>query len=505
MKILSAEQIKTADKYTISHEPISSIDLMERAVQVFTNTMSVHLNQKNEISFFCGPGNNGGDGLGIARILHTKNFNVKVFLVEANKYSVDNLINQERLKEMGFKINFLNDENDFPNLSSNTIIIDAIFGSGLNKPLEGIYAKLVDYLNAHPNLKYAVDNPSGLLADLPSLEPIIKADYTYTFQTPKLAFLLPENQEYIGNWDVLDIQLHPEILNNLHTDNHIIDSKLIKNLLKDRARFSHKGTYGHTLVVAGSKGKMGAAILTSKAAMKSGSGLVSAFIPNCGYSIMQTAVPEVICHIDQREEFISSKPEHLQEYTTIAIGPGIGNHLETCTLLEIIVKRFKKPMVLDADALNIISENKHLVSLLPAKSILTPHPKEFERLVGKSNNGFERLEKLKDFCKKNKLIVVLKDAYTAICNEEGLTYFNISGNSGMATGGSGDVLTGIIAGLVSQKYDPFHAAILGCYVHGTAGDMALNHESVESLIASNIIENMGNAFNKIRTSLNSKE
>jgi ADP-dependent NAD(P)H-hydrate dehydratase / NAD(P)H-hydrate epimerase len=499
MKILSAKQIKVADEYTISNEPIASIDLMERAVQVFVNKISVNLKLSNDIAVFCGPGNNGGDGLGIARILHTKNFNVKVFLVEAEKYSIDNLVNQERLKEVGFKINFISDEKDFSDLQPNTVIIDALFGSGLSKPLEGIYAKLVNFLNNQPITKYAVDIPSGLIADAPSFQPIIKADYTYTFQTPKLAFLLPENQESIGNWSVLDIQLHPEILENLNSENHIIDSHLIKDLLKNRARFSHKGTYGHTLVVAGSKGKMGAAILTSKAAIKAGAGLVSAFIPNCGYSIMQTAVPEVMCHIDQREEFISSKPENLNEYTTIALGPGIGTHQETCTLLEILIKRFQKPMVLDADALNIISENKNLLSILPPKSILTPHPKEFERLVGKSNNGFERLEKLKNFCKKYKLIVVLKDAYTAICNEEGLTYFNITGNPGMATGGSGDVLTGIIAGLVSQKYEPFNAAIIGCFIHGTAGDIALYNESVESLIASNIIENIGNAFNKIRT------
>lgn len=505
MKILSAKQIKVADEYTISNEPISSIDLMERAVQVFTNKILINLSQTNEIFVFCGPGNNGGDGLGIARILHTKKLNIKVFLVETDKYSVDNLINQERLKEIGFKINLISDENDFPNLEPNIIVIDALFGSGLNKSLEGIYGKIVNYLNTQSNVKYAVDIPSGLFADSISLQPIVRANYTYSFQTPKLAFLLPDNQENIGDWDILDIQLHPEIISSLHTSNYTIDLQFAKSILKNRVRFSHKGTYGHTLVVAGSKGKMGAAILTSKAAMKSGSGLVSAFIPNCGYSIMQTAVPEVMCHIDQREEFISSKPEHLKEYATIAVGPGIGNHQETCTLLEIIVKRYKKSMVLDADALNIISENKHLLNLLPPKSILTPHPKEFERLVGKSDNGFERLEKLKDFCKKYKLIVVLKDAYTAICNEEGLTYFNITGNSGMATGGSGDVLTGIIAGLVSQKYDPFHAAILGCYVHGTAGDIALKHESVESLIASNIIENIGNAFNKIRSSSNSDE
>lgn len=503
MKILSANQIKVVDEFTINNEPISSIDLMERAVQIFTNKISVYLNPSVEILFFCGPGNNGGDGLGIARLLHSKKFSIKVYLVKNEKYSIDNLINQERLKELGFKTNFINDENDFPDLQLNTVIIDALFGSGLSKPLEGIYAKLVNFINNQPNLKYAIDIPSGLFADSQSFLPIIRADYTYTFQTPKLAFLLPDNQEFIGDWDVLDIQLHPEILEKIHTENHIIDLQLVKSLLKKRARFSHKGTYGHTLVVAGSKGKMGAAILTSKATMKSGSGLVSAFIPNCGYSIMQTAVPEVMCHIDQREEFISSKPENLQEYTTIAVGPGIGTHQETCTLLEVLIKRFQKPMVFDADALNIISENKHLLGLLPPKSILTPHPKEFERLVGKSNNGFERLEKLKDFCKKHKVIVVLKDAYTAICNEEGLTYFNITGNPGMATGGSGDVLTGIVTGLVSQKYEPFYAAIVGCYIHGTAGDIALNSESEESLIAGNIIENIGKAFNNVRTPLNS--
>lgn len=499
MKILSSGQIRTADSYTISHEPISSIDLMERAVECFTRKLIEYINPVNKILIICGPGNNGGDGLGIARLLHLQKWDVSVFLVGGNqKYSIDNITNQERLKEMGFQLKLITSLSDLPEISHNTVIIDALFGSGITKPLSGIFQELVFYLNSLPNKKFAVDIPSGLFADIPTSGNVLKADFTFTFQTPKLSFFFPETNYFVGEWKVLDIQLHPEILQKTDTPHFTTDQIFVSEKIKSRNRFSHKGTYGHVLAIVGSRGKMGAAVLTSKAALKSGCGLVTGFIPNCGYNILQTAVPEVMVIPDQREEFVSTKPEQIQSYTTLAIGPGIGTHQETSTLLAEVLKNFNKSVVLDADALNILSENQSLLNTIPALSILTPHPKEFERLAGKSDNSFERLEKLKAFSKKYKVITVLKDAYTAICNEEGIVYFNTTGNPGMATGGSGDVLTGIIAGLLAQGYESFDAAIVGCFLHGRAGDLALKNESQESLIAGDLISYLGKAFQSVK-------
>lgn len=494
MKILSIAQIQQADEYTIIHEPISSIHLMERAANAFTQSFLNDFPDKNSTKIiFCGPGNNGGDGLAIARILMHQGHTVEVFAISSEHYSKDFLENAKQLNA----IHFIDSDTDFPKINKNDIIIDAIFGSGLNKALDGIYKLVVNFMNTHSNNVIAVDIPSGMFADKHSSSLVIKASKTYTFQFPKLAFMFPENEKYVGDFKKLNIGLHPQFVQEINTPYHFILQDDARLLLKTRPKFSHKGTYGHALLVAGSKGKIGAAVLASKAVLRSGAGLLSVHIPECGYGTIQTSIPEAMCSTDKNPNFISQIPEY-KNITAIGIGPGLGTAAETVNALHTFLQQNKCPLVLDADAINILALHPDLLKLLPANTILTPHPKEFERLVGEWKTDFERLEKQLDFSNNYNCIVVLKGAHTSITDAEGQVWFNSSGNSGMATGGSGDVLTGIILGLLAQGYQPKHAAVLGVFLHGLSGDLALESQSEESLMATDIIENMGRAFKQLQ-------
>jgi NAD(P)H-hydrate epimerase len=273
-------------------------------------------------------------------------------------------------------------------------------------------------------------------------------------------------------------------------DTYLLDNAIAK-IVKTREKHSHKGTYGHSLIIAGSYGKIGAAVLASQACLRAGAGLLTTYIPKCGYEIVQISIPEAMCLTDENEHYISKLPDTTL-YSSIGIGPGIGKNPVTKTVTKTVIKQLftsiKKPIVIDADALNILSENNKLLEILPKNSILTPHRKEFERLVGKCKTLTECFEKQKQFAKKHTCIVVLKEANTCICNQEGKLFFNTSGNPGMATAGSGDVLTGIITGLLAQNYQPLEAALIGVYFHGKAGNEALQFKSESSLIASDIID-----------------
>ncbi|MEM1136843.1 MAG: NAD(P)H-hydrate dehydratase [Bacteroidota bacterium] len=498
MKIISAIQTQALDKYTITHEPISSINLMERASKRFAIWLIKRFDLRNKpnkkIFIFAGVGNNGGDGLAVARILQTQGITVMVYSVRFSpKVSEDFKINEDKLLENG-TINKIHNKIDIPNIPDNSLVIDAIFGSGLSRPLKGIAAAVVEKINSSKTYVVSIDIPSGLYCDALNEDIVkIKADEVLSFQLPKLAFLMPEHEDYIGNWEIVDIGLHPEGIASTKTNYFYLNKSEIKKMVKPRKRFSHKGTYGHTLVIAGSKGKIGAAQLTLKGVLKSGAGLLTAFVPKCAYQIIQIAVPEAMCLTDKAEEILSEFP-NTASYKTVAVGPGIGMEELTQAMLPQLLSNFDKPMVLDADALNILATNPELLKKIPAKSILTPHPKEFERFVGSSKNSIERWEKLQAFCKKWNVITLLKGAYTAICNENGVIYFNSTGNPGMATGGSGDVLTGVIAGLLSSGYSSFDAARLGVYLHGLAGDKAAEVTGETALSAGDIAAYLGKAF-----------
>jgi hydroxyethylthiazole kinase-like uncharacterized protein yjeF len=483
-KILTGEQTKLADNYSIRNEPISSIDLMERASLAFVKTIENRIEKHHKLGVVCGTGNNGGDGFAVARILIGKGYCVECFLLSVNQnLSSDCALNLDKLDKVGR----IATENDIPDFTSYDIIIDAIFGSGLSRPIKGIASLVITSINIAQKKVFSIDIPSGLYCDkIPDSDCIIKSDFTVCFQRPKFSFFFSESGEFMKEWTVADIGLNDHYIQRLPSDHFVLDEN-ISSMLKKRETYSHKGTYGHSLVIAGSYGKMGAAILASKACLRSGVGLLTTYVPSCGYQLLQISVHEAMCLTDKQEFSLSELPD-LMPYNSIGIGPGIGQAKETLNLLKELLNNAKDALVLDADALNIIAQNKKLLNIIPKKSIITPHPKEFERLVGKWTNSMERLEKQKLFSKEFKCIVVLKGAHTCITSPDGIVFFNTSGNAGMATGGSGDVLTGIITGLLAQGYDSLEAALIGVYFHGKAGDEAAKVKGKNGLIASDIIE-----------------
>jgi len=396
----------------------------------------------------------------------------------------------------------IHQDDTLPEINPGDLVIDAIFGSGLTKPVHGLAAKVIDHINASGAVVIAIDTPSGMFADClpdPKAGSIIQADYTLTFQVPKFSFLFSESEFYVGEWEVLPIGLHDTFLNSANAEHYLTERNDIAPLLKFRRRFSHKGTYGHALLIAGSPGKMGAAILAAKAALRAGVGLLTVHVPARGCEIIQAAFPEAMVSLDDNNEVFSGvKGSDL--YTAIGIGPGIGMDTKTQGGLKLLIQNKRLPLVLDADAINILGENKTWLAFLPAGSILTPHPKEFERLAGNSSDSMERLSMQQAFSKKFNVFVILKGAFTSITNPEGKCFFNPSGNPGMATAGSGDVLTGILLGLLAQGYSPLSTCLLGTYIHGLAGNLAAEKQGFESLIATDIIDNLGGAYKSLYAS-----
>lgn len=499
MKILTAQQIRGADQYTIEHEPISSIDLMERAAQRCLEWLMKRFDSTTHFSIFCGVGNNGGDGLAIARLLAQENYKVQVFVVEFSKsYSADFTTNLDRLGKTTVGVEYLNETNTTVEITAQSIVVDAIFGSGLNKPVTGFVAEIIQQINQ--NTVVAIDIPSGMFSENNEgndLKNVVKAAYTLTFQQPKLAMMFPQYVAAFGEIELIDIGLSADFIYQQETPYYFITKQDVKGLVLPRQKFSHKGTYGHALLIAGSLGKMGAAVLSSKACLRSGVGLLTVHVPTVGLPILQTAVPEAMCSVDEENNYFTAI-KNTEKYQVIGVGPGIGLEKQTQNALKLLIQNTVLPMVVDADALNILAENKTWLSFLPNNSILTPHPKEFERLVGKWIGDEERLQLQRDFAVKHQLIVVLKGAYTAVALPNGNVHFNSSGNAGMATAGSGDVLTGIITSLLAQGYEPKHAALLGVYSHGVAGDLAKEQVGEISLIASDIVEQLPNAYGWLR-------
>ncbi len=498
MKILPIEKVREADAYTIKNEPIEDIDLMERAATQLFNRIIDMIELSRPVKTFCGLGNNGGDGFAVSRMLANAGYKVTVYVVRYSaKMSPSCETNFERIKSAGnATVVELKEKDKLPGINDGDVIIDAIFGSGLKRPVEGFIAKIIDHINSSTAQVIAIDAPSGFFCDTTNTTnkgSIVKADITLTFQFPKFGFLFPENDIFVGNWEVLPIGLHPDFINKVEVDSFLTESSDIKRIHKKRAKFDHKGTYGHGLLISGGYGKMGAAVLGSKAALRAGAGLITTHIPAKGYSILQTSVPEAMVSIDMDDEIFSEVP-FLSKYNAIAVGPGIGTEKQTAKALKLLIQNSGVPVIFDADAINILAENKTWIPFIPQNSILTPHPKEFERLVGKSSDNFERNKMQREFSVKYHVYVILKGAHTAITTPNGKCYFNTTGNPGMATGGSGDVLTGILLGLMAQGYSPFETSLLGVYIHGLAGDIAAGKSGYEALIAGDITERLGEAF-----------
>jgi len=486
MKILSPQNIRELDDYSLKNENITSLELMERACNVFTQWFIRNFDTSHKVKIFCGMGNNGGDGLGIGRLLIEQKYNAKIYILEnRQKGSDDFQYNLEKITSP----KWIRELIDIPRLNPDDIIIDAIFGSGLNRPTSGISAEAIDVINKSGCTIISVDIASGLFSDVSNhSEFIIEPTYTFSFQLPKLSFLFPENEKYVGNWVISNIGLNQEFIDKTETDYFFSDENFVKTLYKKRSKFSHKGTFGHAFIMAGSLGKMGAAVLAAKACLRTGAGLLTIHSPQCGTEILQISIPEAMVEEDIADNYLSQLPD-LEKFNAIGVGPGIGLHPMTCEILENLLREIKVPIVIDADGLNIISQFKALLNKLPSNTILTPHPKEFERLTGEVyNNHSERLNALKEFCLKHKVIVVLKGHNTAIGLPSGKIYFNSTGNSSMATGGTGDALTGIITSLLAQKYETENAAILGVYLHGKAGDLIAEKQGFSGLLARDLID-----------------
>lgn len=518
MKILFSDQIKEVDSYTIKHEPIASIDLMERAASACSEWICKKFDTTNPVYVFSGPGNNGGDGLAIARQLAEKEYKVEVFLI-SKKLSDDSQTNYQRLIEQKkAAVTILTDETQLPVITPSNIIIDALFGSGLTRPLEGFALEVVKHINNSMTTIISIDIPSGLFGEdnseikktetaetdismpeqvseeLNAIEDkIIRATYTLTLELPFLSFFFPENEEYVGQWVVVPIGLNQDIIEDTKSEYCTIEKSHVNEKLLKRRKFSHKGSFGHALLISGSYGKMGAAVLASRACLKSGAGLLTTHIPKFGYEIMQTTIPEAMISIDKYNKVTSEVP-YINNYTAIGVGPGIGKSNATQIALREMLDKARVPMVFDADAINIIGENRDYMNKIPPYSIFTPHPKEFERIAGKSTDDFEQNKRQIAFARRHNIYLVLKGAYTSIACPDGKCYFNLTGNPGMATAGSGDVLTGIILSLLAQGYSSKDAAIIGVYIHGLAGDLAAKKVGHEALIATEIINHIGDAF-----------
>jgi NAD(P)H-hydrate epimerase len=502
IKIFTTEKVKDLDRYTIEHEPIASIDLVERASVLFVQEFTRRFSKQYRIVVFAGFGNNGADALAIARLLVEESYKVAIYLFNTKQHlSPDCLENKHRLIEADVA-GFTEIVSNFklPELGGGDIVIDGLFGSGLNKPVEGGFARLIGHINESEACVVSIDIPSGLFGEdnrKNYTDAIIRADLTLTFGFPKLAFMLPENEAFTGEWKVLDIGLHPGILSQTKTPYHLISEDDIYKAILPRGKFGHKGLYGHALLIAGSRGRMGAALLASKACMRSGAGLLTTHIPPCGEQALQTALPEAMLSFDPHAEYYTTLPD-LSPYSAIGIGPGLGQHPQTAAGLEQLLRKARTRLVIDADAINLIASAKSLLELIPERSILTPHPKEFDRLAGESASGYERLMKAQSLAREQKLTLILKGAYTAVCTPGGNIYFNSTGNPGMATAGSGDVLTGIVLALLAQGYEPETASVVSVFLHGTAGDRAAAAHSEESMIAGDIIDSLGIAFKVVK-------
>lgn len=498
MKILDPKQIRELDRFTVEKERLASSDLMERAAQACTERMAALCSVKDPVHIYCGCGNNGGDGLAMARLLAEKNYNVHVFLIRHNEtLSEDAEKNLFRLRN-GWHgaLREIRDAKELEIVNDPQIVcVDALLGSGLNRPAEGILADVIDFINQHYKKVISIDVPSGLFCHTSSAnnKHIVHASLCLTFQFPKLALLLPGNEKFAPEFEILNIGLDAEKQAQFDSSSYYVTINDVRSLIKKRSKFSHKGTYGHALLLAGSKGKTGAAMMAAKACLRSGAGLLTVRSTKDTILALQQFLPEAMSETDLDADCITDV-ESPENYEALAFGPGTGTAEQTAQTVKKLLNYFNGRLVLDADGLNILSENKTWLDFLPEGCILTPHLREFERLSEKTTDDFERLNLLKQFSVRYNCIVVLKGAHSCIAMPDGNLFFNSSGNPAMAKGGSGDVLTGIILGLLSRGYNSPQAALIGTFVHGLAADLCAEHSSKESILATDVIEMLGKAF-----------
>lgn len=496
MKLFTSNHIRQWDAYTIEHEPISSVDLMERAANACYHWLMDHFNNNPHYIIFCGPGNNGGDGLAIARLLIMADKSVQIYLPEAGKRSADFEANFTTLQPLINDSTIITEES-FLNIEKEAIIIDALYGSGLSRPLGGKNAEVVNTINRLKNIVISIDVPSGLYADQDSTgNTIVIANHTLSFQTYKLAFMMTENGKNTGSINILDIGLHQSFYNNTSTPFYTIDQNLISSIFKPRNQSSHKYNFGHALLYAGSKNMMGAAVLCANACLRSGAGLVTVYTAEQTQPILQASLPEAICSTETNWKTLAIKK------AAVGIGPGLEQSNANTVLLTGLINDFEGGLVIDASALQLLANNIDILNNKRSRPlILTPHTGEFEKLFGKTSNDFERLKLCMAMAKAHQCFILLKGPHTVVACPNGETYYNLTGNAGMATAGSGDVLTGILTGLLAQGYAEKDACVLGVYLHGLAGDIGAKKISQEALISGDIVDYLGEAFKQIYTYL----
>ena len=501
MKLFSAHQTKQLDQFTIANEPISSLDLMERASEkVALWIENRYPNQEITFEIFCGPGNNGGDGLAVGRMLARKEYAVHFHLIAPKGQSPDNQSNWSRIPVNYYvKTNLIQTKDDLPNIDPGSIIVDAIFGYGLDRAPAGIFNDAIDFINNQTNKVISIDVPTGLLTEAATTWTSVTANHTLTFEFPKLSFFMPENQDVVGIWEVLEIGLHPQGKQEIESSLHFIDENLVRRMFRPRNKFDHKGTFGHAFLICGQMGKIGAACLAARACMRSGVGLLTVHVPQCGVEAIHFYCPEAMVSADKGIDEIVHPPFD-QDYDAIGIGCGIGTSEAVQRGFANWLVRQKQPLVIDADGLNLLALNKDLLKEVPKGSILTPHPGEYKRLFGEFANNFERLDQQCLMSTNHQLYIVLKGSHTCITTPEGGIFFNGTGNPGMATAGSGDTLTGILTGILAQGYSPEDTCVLGVYLHGLAGDLAKASTGAQALVASDITKYLGMAWQQLEIS-----
>ena len=539
MKILTGKDIREADLYTIEHEPVASVELMERAALALEAEIAAAAetteDQKTaaeapEYLIIAGKGNNGGDGLAVARLLKgrfgaTRNISV-LLLAAPDQLSPDCRLNMDLLPAgisiFGFAGGHITaDGSEVPPeqlFRGNTVVIDAILGTGVTGAVRGAALQAIRLVNEYSRrcrMVISIDMPSGLPTEPRNREEAagadtIAADLTLTIEFPKLSLLLPETGRYAGRLRTVHIGLDRKFIDSRESAYVAVDAAYVSTLLRPRGEFDHKGTHGHALVIAGSAEYMGAAILCTGAALRSGCGLVSAHIPAAGRTAMLISHPAAIISADEAPVF-SSHPADLGKYSAVAVGPGIGRSEAAAAALEKLLACLPqhpgiRTTVLDADALNIISERPEMLAMIPEGSVLTPHVGELSRLLRAAGSrglledvapagvpwrdDLHKVALVRQLCARLKSVIVLKGAHTMVCSPDGRCFFNMSGNPGMAKGGSGDVLTGLVAGLAARGYDSLSAAILGVWFHGLAGDVAASLRGMEAMNAEDILENI---------------
>jgi ADP-dependent NAD(P)H-hydrate dehydratase / NAD(P)H-hydrate epimerase len=497
-KVLTGKQVKEVDLQTIRRGNITSAELMEQAAKAFVKIFCRRYDDTHPVIVFCGPGNNGGDGLAISRLLLKKHYAVTTWYIHAAEYSHDFRVNLEKLlKTNKQRVKIIDGTGQLPVIKKNSILIDALFGTGLNKPVTGTAASVIEWMNEQDATRVAVDIPSGLTDALPFPQsPVVQSGVTITFQLPKQALMLEDNRDYINEFEIADIGLDEEAIAAQPCNTFFIESADIKKILKPVKRFDSKWSNGHAMLIAGSYEKTGSALLAATSCMRSGVGLLTVHTPRTAKDIFNIALPEAMIQPDVHENIITSVSID-GRYSAFGIGPGIGTDELTVQAFIGFIHACNKPVVIDADGLNIIAANKDLLSHLPEQCILTPHEKEFDRLTQNHITHYHRIETQRDFSVKYKCIVVLKSAYTTISDTEGNIFFNSTGNGGMAKAGSGDVLTGVVTAFLAKGYTVLDTALCAVYVHGMAGDVAARKPGKIPMKAGDITEHLPKVFKRL--------